>query len=136
MKCDAVEVMGARDIGAAERRAEPVGEIGEIAAGDEDVFQRLLLLVGEGQQARPPQSAGLDAAGDGEIGGERRLAGGRVGQGRERRQALERCEIIGGLRSRFERRERAGGDQGEFERDVHGVSPLRRAGRPSAARGT
>jgi len=29
--------MGARDIGGAERRAEPVGKLGEIAAGDEDV---------------------------------------------------------------------------------------------------
>ena len=71
--------MGARDIGGAERRAEPVGEFGEIAAGDEDVPQRLLLLLGQRQQARPSQRAGLDAAGDGEVGGERRLAGGRVG---------------------------------------------------------
>ena len=73
----AVGVVGARQIGRAERRAEPVGEIGEIAVGDEGVLERLLLLIGKGQKRRLPDGAGLDAAGDGEVRGQRRFA--RVG---------------------------------------------------------
>ena len=52
----AIPVMGARQIGRAERRPETVGEIGEIAAGDEGVLERLLALIGERQKRRLTQS--------------------------------------------------------------------------------
>ena len=59
-----VDVVGAREVGGAQGGAESVGEIGEIARGDEGVPQRLLLLFREGQQGGLGDDSRLDPPGD------------------------------------------------------------------------
>ena len=49
-----VEIAGARLIGRRQSRPETVGQLGQIAIGDEGVAQGLLLLFVEGQQGRLP----------------------------------------------------------------------------------
>ena len=66
--------MGSRQIRGAERGPEPIGQFCKVTVGDESVLERLLLLIGEGEKRRLPESAGLDTARHGEVRGQSRLA--------------------------------------------------------------
>src|SRR6185437_4656083 len=93
-----VEIMRARLVGRAQGRAETVRELREIAVGDERVAQSLLLLFGERQQRRLANDAGLDSAGDGEVGGQSRPAVWRAGKSGDWSQALEDRHVGQALR--------------------------------------
>ena len=90
--------MRARLISRAQGRAEPVGQLDEIAVGDEGVAQSLLLLFRERQQSRLANGAGLDSAGDGEVGAQRRHSVYGLREGGDRSQALESGHVGHALR--------------------------------------
>jgi hypothetical protein len=48
-----INIMSTRLIGGAERSPKPIRTLGEVAAGDENVSQRLLLLFRIRQKCRP-----------------------------------------------------------------------------------
>ena len=71
----------------------PSASCGEVAVGDEGVAQRLLLLLGEGQQGRLADGAGLDAARHGVVAAERGPAGGGLRQHRDRGETLQHRDV-------------------------------------------
>ena len=127
-----VHIGGLRLIDLAEFRSEPVGELRRIAVGDETVLQGELLLVLERQQEGLLDLAGLDAAGDGKIGRERRLAFRRLEKDRDRRQAVERLHVRRGLGMGLARSEHAESDGQDVRGSCHGMNPFNVAGESAA----
>jgi hypothetical protein len=87
------------------------------------VAQRLLLLIGEGQQERLIGRSALDGTGDGEVTRQRRLAGVGIAEVSQRNEALQGIHVGHALRRCALRRERRNGDETDcadaFE-DSHG----------------
>ena len=119
-----VEVVSTRLIGGSERCAEPVGEFGQVAIGDESVPERQLLLVGKWQERRLPNGAGLDPSRDGEIRPEGRSPGRRFRQQGDGCQPFQDRHVGGRLGEALQGHEGAGRNQTKLAHIHHGSLPV------------
>ena len=91
------------------------------------VAQRLLLLLGEGEQERLIGRSALDGAGDGEVTRQGRLAGVGIAEDGQLNQAPQGIHVGHALRPCALRRERRNGDEtdcADTSEDSHGPTYL------------
>ena len=115
--------MRARLVSRAQGRAEPVGQLDEIAVGDEGVAQSLLLLLREWQQRRLANSAGLDSASDSEVRAQRRHALWGFREGGDWSQAFEGGHVGHALRVGRSHAHHQGEKSDAASQFGHSVSP-------------
>ena len=91
--------MKAREISCAERRAETVGELGEVGGRQKTSRNACCCCSGKGKESRFTDIAGLDSAGDGIVGawsGLLCVAGVRCRQCRDRGESYRTARSLGG----------------------------------------